>query len=80
MIYGVYSIRDCVAGEYLAPMLDTSDATAIRNFRHTVLTSPGVLSTHPGDFELVHIGSFNTSTAEFIAQPYTILLKGDQVK
>lgn len=61
MILGVYCIRDIKAG-WLTPTTDQNDATASRNFIHAMKNQNSLLYTHPKDFDLFQIGSFDTET------------------
>lgn len=61
MLFGVYAIRDAKAG-FLAPTLDQSGDSAIRNFEHAVMTTDSLFMTHPGDFSLWHIADYETDT------------------
>lgn len=80
MIYSVYAIRDSVAGEYLAPMLDLSNATAMRNFRHTVMTTAGTMQTHRQDYDLYLIGTYNSESASFQSSAPELVLRGGDIK
>lgn len=61
MKYGVYAIRDALTG-FLTPTIDINDASAMRNFEHAVTTSGTVLESHPMDYDLCCIGTFDSDT------------------
>lgn len=63
MKFGIYSIRDSKTG-FMTPVPEVSDETAIRNFSHTVVNSPNVLSTFVQDFDLYKIADFEDSSGE----------------
>lgn len=61
MKYRMYSIRD-EKTEFMAPQLDSNDESALRNFRHAINSSEGVLFSDRDDFSLYCIGEFETVT------------------
>lgn len=61
MIVGVYCIRDVKVG-WLTPTTDQNDASAARNFVHAMRNQNSLLYTHPKDFDLFHIGTFDTES------------------
>lgn len=68
MIYSIYSIRDLKTG-FLQPTLDINDASAIRNFEHAVLHhEDSLFFSHPEDYSLFYLGSFDSETGEILAQ------------
>ncbi len=65
MILGIYSIYDKKTG-YLTPTVDQNDAAAKRNFEHAMMQESNLLFSHPEDYALHKLGSFNTETGEII--------------
>lgn len=61
MIYNVYSIRDSLTG-FLSITLDQNDASAMRNFRHAMTNTSSLMHTHPKDYDLYRLGTFDTET------------------
>lgn len=61
MIYPVYAIRDAKVG-FMSPTVDQNDASAARNFEHAVMNSASLMNSHPGDYALYRIGSFDTES------------------
>lgn len=63
MIYGVYSIRDKLTG-YLQPAFEVNDPSAMRNFESGILAVQrgNLLHSHPGDYDLFKVGTFDTDT------------------
>lgn len=61
MILNIYSMRDKLTG-YSQPTFELYDAVAMRNFEHAVMAAQGLFKTHPEDFDLYHLGVFDTET------------------
>lgn len=61
MLSPIYCIKDNKSG-FLTPTVDQNDATATRNFEHALMNMNTVLGTHPADFDLYKIGTFDTDT------------------
>lgn len=80
MTYRLYAIRDSVANQYLAPMVDQSDATAMRNFAHTILTSGGTITTHPQDYDLYYLGDYDSDTGDLRPLPAILVVRGGDIK
>lgn len=77
MIVEVYAIRDRAAGQFMFPMADVNDQTAKRNFYLSMSQRPdGVMAFSPDDFELYHIGQFDTEKAEFINEIPSFITNG----
>lgn len=55
----MYSIQDQKSGEFTPPFVSPNNATAMRSFESTARNASGDLQTHPEDFALWHIGSFD---------------------
>lgn len=60
----VYSIRDVHTG-FMSPTVDQNDASAMRNFRHAVMQSASLMNSHPKDYSLYRIGTFETDSGAF---------------
>lgn len=60
MIYGLYAIKDDKTG-FMTPTVDISDAAAERNFAHAIVSTKGLFYTHPADFALYKLATYNTS-------------------
>ena len=58
MIFGLYAIKDAKSS-FMPCTVDTNDATAIRNFEHAVFQPGSLLASHPNDFALFKLGSFD---------------------
>lgn len=68
MIFGVYSVRDKLTG-YMTPIIDVNDQSAIRNFRHSIVNSTGVLSSACADFDFYRVGSFDSDSGLISSLP-----------
>lgn len=62
MIFGIYAIRDVHTG-FLAPTVDANDNVAKRNFAHAVSREESLFYTHPSDYSLYKIGTYDSDTA-----------------
>lgn len=63
MIYGLYSIRDVKTG-FMTPVMEANDASAQRNFYHTVQNSEGILFTFAQDFTLYRVADFDAESGQ----------------
>lgn len=63
MEYPIYAIRDSKVG-FMTPTVDQNDASAARNFEHAVMNSASLMNSHPGDYELYRIGTYETDSGE----------------
>lgn len=80
MIYGVYSIRDSKTG-FLSLMLDQNDNSAMRNFQHACANAQSLFFTHPSDYDLCKLGTFESSNGTFeMVIPIKVLLNGTEAK
>lgn len=79
MIYGVYSIRDAKTG-FLSLTLDQNDNSAMRNFQHACANTQSLFFTHPADYDLCKLGTFDSSTGAFDVIPVKVLLNGTDAK
>lgn len=58
MIFGIYAIKDAKSS-FMPCTVDTNDATAIRNFEHAVAQPGSLLASHPNDFALFKLATFD---------------------
>lgn len=72
MQYFIYVMRDqrtC----YLTPTFDRNNFSATRNFESALKQSQGILHTHPEDFSLYCIGSYDDATGTITPNdPYIV--------
>jgi hypothetical protein len=67
MIYGVYSIKDAKTS-FMPCNVDYNDASAIRNFEHAVMAPDSLMRSHPADYTLYRLGSYNTETGFIVSE------------
>lgn len=72
MIY-VYAIRDARTG-FLAPTFEVNDAVAARNFHHACMNSDSLLFSHPADYSLYRIGSFDSESGRITPEDLPVLI------
>lgn len=78
MIFGIYSIKDAKSS-FMPCTVDTNDATAIRNFENAVRQPGSLLASHPNDFSLFKLGTYDdTSGSLFPVVPPTLLCDAAQ--
>lgn len=65
MNFGVYAVRDLKVG-FQSVTIQPNDATAVRGFESTVLSSDSVLFTHSEDFSLFKLGEFDQDSGRLI--------------
>lgn len=61
MKFGMYSIKDAKTG-FMTPTVDQNDASALRNFEYAVNQPDFLLNSHPNDFALCRLASFDTDS------------------
>ena len=59
MIYPLYSVRD-LKGDFWSVHVEQNEAAAIRNFSMMINTGNSLMNYAPKDFELYHVGFFNS--------------------
>lgn len=67
MIYGVYAIKDAKTS-FMPCNVDYNDASAIRNFEHAVMAPDSLMRSHPADYTLYRLGSYNTETGLIVSE------------
>lgn len=73
MKLGMYAIKDAKTG-FMTPTVDQNDAAALRNFEHAVNHPDSLMHSHPNDFTLCRVGSFDTDSGfcDVPSVPYSI--------
>lgn len=75
--YQMCSVLDMVAQQYGRPFFTVSDGTAIRSFADEILKGgpDSTLSTHPDDFQLFLIGTFDDDSCQIdlLASPQLLI-------
>lgn len=59
MKLGLYSIKDAKTG-FMTPVLEQNDASALRNFSHSVNEAVSLMHDCPNDFSLFKVAIFDT--------------------
>lgn len=67
MIYGVYAIKDAKTS-FMPCNVDYNDASAIRNFEHAVMAPDSLMRSHPADYTLYRLGTYNAGTGIIFAK------------
>lgn len=67
MIYGVYAIKDAKTS-FMPCNVDYNDASAIRNFEHAVMAPDSLMRSHPADYTLYRLGSYNTDSGIIVSE------------
>nr|DAG80633.1 MAG TPA: DNA binding protein [Microviridae sp.] len=65
MIYGVYAIKDAKT-TFMPANVDYNDASAIRNFEHAVRQPDSLLQSHPADYSLWKLGTFDNESGSIV--------------
>lgn len=65
MIYQLFTVHDSAAMAYLPPIHYGSIGLALRTFKDAANDPKHAFHTHPKDYTLFHLGSFNDQTATF---------------
>lgn len=63
MKYNMYAIRDVKTG-FLTPTVDLNDASAARNFAHACMSKGSLFFSHPGDYELYQIATYDSDSGQ----------------
>lgn len=72
-IVGLYTVKDSKAESAVAPFAFRTDGEAIRAFGDSVEKGGTTISTHPEDYFLYRVGSFNQVTGEIIPEEHKSL-------
>ena len=67
MTYGIYVIREAKT-TFMLPTVDFNNASAMRNFEHAVRHPDSLMKSHPNDFGLYRVGSFDNETGEIMPE------------
>lgn len=78
MIYGVYSIYDKVAQIFSLPWYEVNNDVAKRRFSDSCKLD-NIVSAHPSDYELYHVGNFDVTSGKFIFEKPLLILAGNSV-
>lgn len=78
MKYPVYSIRDVKVG-FMAPNVDQSDQTAVRQFAFELNNRNGIMNFVPKDFDLYKIGEFEQESGVITPCIPVLVVNGSSV-
>lgn len=59
MEYELYVIYDAATNRYGIPMAQVNDAEAMRSFAHEALKPESIWNSHPQDFVLYKVGTYD---------------------
>lgn len=65
MINNIFAVFDTKAAAYMAPFMMPTIGMAIRQFSDAAQKGDNLMSQHPEDFVLFHLGTFDDATAKF---------------
>lgn len=74
MLYSLYTIKDEAIG-YGAPMMQNNDAAATRAFAHECMNKDSYWNSHPADFSLWCIGSFDTHSGMIVEDEMKLIAR-----
>lgn len=63
----LYAIRDA-KNTFLAPLCDSNDSSAVRNFDIACKAPDSMIRRYPADFSLWCIGSYDTETGDIVPE------------
>ncbi len=69
----IYSIYDTKLQAYFAPFTSQNDEVAKRNFRDLANDETSRINQHPGDYQLINVGTWNDSSGELAAKQHSNL-------
>lgn len=79
MILKMFTIHDTVAKSYSGISLDTSEATAIRNFKAMINGRDGAMQFSAADYDLIYLGTYDTETGNMVPEAQTKVVNGSAV-
>lgn len=78
MIFSIYCIKDRLTG-FLSPTFDQNDPSAVRNFTHAIFYTDSLMNSHPGDYDLYCLGTFDSETGVIMPIDPQIVCTGSSV-
>lgn len=74
----VYTVLDCKAASYSRPLVEDSDASAVRMIASVIRDGDNMMSRYPGDYSLWCIGEWDDQSGELTAhKPLLVRSVGD---
>lgn len=74
MVYSLYSVQDVCVG-FGAVIMQPNDAAAMRAFAHECENTESYWHSHPADYSLWRVGSFDTVTGTVLDDTPTIVCR-----
>lgn len=78
MIMEVYAIKDRLTG-FLSPVIENNENVAIRMFTELVNDPNTNIHRTPRDYDLYHLGKFDTETGAISGSAPRLLVSGSEV-
>lgn len=66
MTYGIYAIKDAKT-TFMPANVDYNDASAIRNFEFAARQPDSLLQSHPADYSLWKLGTFDNESGVIVS-------------
>lgn len=77
----IYALYDKVAQTYLDPCAFLNEGIAIRYFKQLVNNSTTDINFSPGDFDLCHLGAFDSKLGTLMAREVPVVIaNGNSLK
>uniref|UniRef100_A0AAU8AX40 Nonstructural protein n=2 Tax=unclassified Microvirus TaxID=338099 RepID=A0AAU8AX40_9VIRU len=64
-IYAIRDLKTC----FMTPVVEMNDPSAVRNFEHAVLEGNSLMHSHPGDYALYALGTYDNETGNLECWP-----------
>ncbi len=78
MELNAYTIYDVASRAFMRPFFSQADGQAIRGFKDIALDAEHDVGTHPEDYTLYRIGTFNDATGKIAGEELEKLITGLQ--
>lgn len=78
MLSQMFVIYDLKSSVHTSPFAWRTKGEAIRNFTDSAKDPNSMISKHPADFQLKHVGTFNIETGVMIPSEPVVLGTADQ--
>lgn len=80
MKFNMYAIQDIKTG-FMTPTLDVNDVSAARNFQSAIMQGTGLYGTHPEDFRLFRIATYESDSGVVTTEePMALIYEGRSVR
>lgn len=78
MKYPLYSYRDNKVG-FMMPQAFENEAAAVRGFSYSINGNEGLMNFSPADYDLYHVGYFDTEKGAIVGEMPTLVCSGSSV-